>query len=82
MPGESSSFDWVFAVVAAAGLAAALVLAVRRPVWVVDRPRAVLCVLLLVSAASCGALIRLEPPGIDLRLEGDVLARARGERRD
>ena len=69
MPAESSSLDWIFAGVAAAGLAAALVLAVRRPAWVVDRPRALLGVLLVVSAASCGALLRLEPLGLDLRLD-------------
>ena len=58
-----------FSACVAAGLLAFLVLVARRPGWVIRFPRTVLALLAAVSLAAGAALVRLEPPGLDLVLD-------------
>jgi predicted RND superfamily exporter protein len=58
-----------FALAAGALLAAGLVFAARRPRRVVEHARAVLLLVLLVSAAALVTLVRLDPPGLRLEID-------------
>jgi hypothetical protein len=59
----------LFAAAAGALLVGGLLLACLRPAWVVDRPRATLGILALVSAAALAALVRLDPPGLAIDVD-------------
>lgn len=50
-------------------MAACLGVAAFRPTWIVRYPVLVLVLLLGVSIAAAGALVRSHPPGIDLRID-------------
>ncbi len=67
--GESVAGGWVFAVGVTTLFVTALSLAARRPDWIVDWPRSVLALLALVSLAAGAAMVRVDPPGLDLQLD-------------
>ena len=70
MPEGVSPVDpVVFAVGVAGWISVALSVAARRPEWVVRWPRSVLGMLLLVTLAATGSLIRFDPIGLQLTID-------------
>lgn len=59
----------LFAALMAAAIAAGLALPALRPAWVVGHPRLVLAVVALLSVAAAVPLVRLEPLGVNLRID-------------
>jgi predicted RND superfamily exporter protein len=60
---------WAFTAAAGAALVGALVLAARRPVWIVRWPRQVLILTAAISVGATVALVSLSPPGLRLGLD-------------
>lgn len=70
MPSPPSDIDpAAFAVLAALGIGAALVLASWRPSAIVDRPRLVLALVAALSLGAAACLARLDPPGLRLAID-------------
>jgi predicted RND superfamily exporter protein len=67
--GQTFSLEWLFAAGAVLLISAALIVASRRPEWVVGRPWIVLALLAAVSVAATLALFRFDPPGLNLVLD-------------
>ena len=63
------SASQVFALTSGALLTAGLVFSARYPKAVVKHARSVLALVVLVSAASLFALVRLDPPGLRLSID-------------
>ncbi len=61
--------EWAFAAAVTGVVVLALVVASRRPEWIVDRPRSVLALLTIVSVAAGVSLFRVDPPGLNLVLD-------------
>jgi predicted RND superfamily exporter protein len=60
---------WAFTAAAGAALVGALVLAARRPAWIVRWPRQVLILTAAISVGATVALVSLSPPGLRLGLD-------------
>jgi predicted RND superfamily exporter protein len=63
------SLEWAFAIGASVFTTLALAIAGRRPDWVVDYPKVVIALLLVVSALAVVELFRFDPPGVRLTLD-------------
>jgi predicted RND superfamily exporter protein len=61
-----------FSICAAALIAGGLVVAARRPAWVVRFPRSVLLLLAVVTLFAVAALVRLDPPGLRLAIDAST----------
>ena len=57
------------AAAAATATALGLVVAARRPRWIVARPRSVLACLLAITLAAVAVLVRFDPPGLRLAID-------------
>ena len=68
-PAGLLTLDWGFTVAVTFGVAVCLGTIARRPECVVDRPWAVIGLLLALSGAAGVELFRLDPPGVNLELD-------------